>query len=210
MTGTTDETSLILALRNGDEAVFAQFVDQHSASMLRVACGYVPNRAIAEEVVQDTWIALLKGINGFEGRSSLRGWLFTVLINIAKTRGVRERRDADVAIAAFTGGTVDLARFRTAGDPLPGHWRDDEAPSPFPDTPEGSALDKELVEVARREIDKLPQRQRTIVTLRDVLGFESREVCALLDISAGNQRVQLHRGRAAIRQVLEDYLGGRS
>ena len=210
MTGITDESSLILALRRGDETVFAQFVDQHSASMLRVACAYVPSRAIAEEVVQDTWIALIKGIDGFEGRSSLRGWLFRVLINIAKARGVRERRDADVAIAAFTGGTVDPARFRTGDGPWPGHWKDDEEPSPFPDTPEGSALGKELVELASREIDKLPQRQRTIVTLRDVLGFESREVCELLDISVGNQRVALHRGRAAIRQVLEDYLGHRS
>ncbi len=210
MAGITDETSLIAALRRGDEAAFAQFVDQHSASMLRVARGYVASREIAEEVVQETWIALLKGIDGFEGRSSLRGWLFAVMINIAKARGIRERREADVAIAAFTGGTVDPARFRAGNDPWPGHWKNDEAPSPFPDTPEGSTLGRELVEVARREIDKLPPRQRTIVTLRDVLGFESREVCEMLDISVGNQRVLLHRGRAAIRQVLEDYLGGQS
>lgn len=210
MTGTTEETALVAALRSGDEVVFAQFVDQHTPSMLRVARGYVPTREIAEEVVQDTWIALLRGIDKFEGRSSLRHWLFTVMINIAKTRGIRERRDADVAIVAFTGGTVDPARFRTGDDPWPGHWKESEAPSPFPDTPEGSVLGKELVELARREIDKLPERQRTIVTLRDVLGFESREVCELLDVSIGNQRVQLHRGRAAIRQALEDYLGHRS
>jgi RNA polymerase sigma-70 factor, ECF subfamily len=206
MIATVDESTLISALRDGDEAVFAQLVDKHTPSMLRVARGYVPNREIAEEVVQETWIALLKGIDKFEGRSSLRTWLFTVMINIAKARGVRERRDADVAIAAYTGGTVDPARFRGSDDPYPGHWLADETPSPFPDTPEGSVLGSELVAIARRELDKLPERQRIVVTMRDMLGFDSSEVCELLDISMANQRVLLHRGRAAVRQVLEDYL----
>ena len=207
MMGTiVDETALIAALREGDEAVFAQLVDQHTPSMLRVARGYVPSREIAEEVVQDTWIALVKGISNFEGRSSLRTWLFAVMINIAKARGLRERRDADAAIAAYTGGTVDPARFRGGQDPYPGHWRPDEVPAPFPDTPEGSVLGEELVAVARRELDKLPDRQRMVVTLRDMLGFDSSEVCELLEISVANQRVLLHRGRAAVRQVLEDYL----
>ena len=207
MMGTiVDETALIAALREGDEAVFAQLVDQHTPSMLRVARGYVPSREIAEEVVQDTWIALVKGISNFEGRSSLRTWLFAVMINIAKARGLRERRDADAAIAAYTRGTVDPARFRGGQDPYPGHWRPDEVPAPFPDTPEGSVLGEELVAVARRELDKLPERQRMVVTLRDMLGFDSSEVCELLEISVANQRVLLHRGRAAVRQVLEDYL----
>jgi len=206
MTGTVDESAVLAALRDGDEAAFAQLVDQHTPSLLRVARGYVPSREIAEEVVQETWIALLKGIVNFEGRSSLRTWLFAVMINIAKSRGVRERRDADAAIAAYTGGTVDPARFRTADDPYPGHWKEGDEPSPFPDTPEGSVLGNELVDVARRELDKLPDRQRIVVTLRDMLGFDSGEVCELLDISIANQRVLLHRGRAAVRQVLEDYL----
>ena len=206
MIATVDETALIAALRDGDAAVFAQLVDQHTPAMLRVARGYVPSREVAEDVVQETWIALLKGIDQFEGRSSLRTWLFAVMINIAKARGVRERRDADAAIAAFTGGTVDPARFRGSDDPYPGHWLPDEAPSPFPDTPEGSVLGNELVDVSRRELDKLPERQRIVVTLRDMLGFDSSEVCELLDISTANQRVLLHRGRAAVRQVLEDYL----
>src|SRR4051812_43288164 len=106
MSGILGETALIAALRDGDEAAFAQLVDQHAGSMLRVARGYVPTREIAEEVVQETWIALLKGIDSFEGRSSLRTWLFAVMINIAKARGVRERRDADAAIVGYTGGTV--------------------------------------------------------------------------------------------------------
>ena len=128
------------------------------------------------------------------------------MINIAKARGVRERRDSDAAVAAFTGGTVDPARFRAAGDQWPGHWKDDQAPSAFPDTPEGSVLSGEFVAIARAELDKLPDRQRIVVTLRDMLGFDAREVCDLLDISAANQRVLLHRGRAAVRQALETYL----
>jgi RNA polymerase sigma-70 factor (ECF subfamily) len=206
MMSTVDETTLITALRDGDETAFAQLIDQHAASMLRVARGYVPSREIAEEVVQETWIAMLNGIDHFEGRSSLRTWLFAVMINIAKKRGMRERRDADAAMAAFTGGTVDSVRFRTADDPYPGHWKQGEEPSPFPETPEGSVLGAELVDVARRELDRLPERQRLVVTMRDVLGFDSSEVCDLLDISIANQRVLLHRGRAAVRQVLEDYL----
>ena len=201
-----DEEALVAALQAGDESAFAELVDRHTSAMLQVARGYVPSREIAEEVVQETWIALLKGIGSFEGRSSLRTWLFTVLINIAKRRGVRERRDADLAVMAFTGGTVDPARFRDADDPYPGHWRPDEVPSPFPDTPEGSVLGDELITLARRELDRLPERQRVVVTMRDMLGLDSAEVCELLDISVANQRVLLHRGRAAVRQVLESYL----
>ena len=210
MITTVDEMTLVAALRDRDESAFAQLVDKHTPAMLRVARGYVPNHEIAEEVVQETWIALLKGIDKFEGRSSLRTWLFAVMINIAKARGVRERRDADAAVAAFTGGTVDPARFRGGDDPYPGHWLPDEVPSPFPDTPEGSVLGSELVDVARRELDKLPERQRIVVTMRDMLGFDSSEVVEVLDISTANQRVLLHRGRAAVRQVLEDYLADRS
>jgi RNA polymerase sigma-70 factor (ECF subfamily) len=210
MITTVDEMTLVAALRDRDESAFAQLVDKHTPVMLRVARGYVPNHEIAEEVVQETWIALLKGIDKFEGRSSLRTWLFAVMINIAKARGVRERRDADAAVAAFTGGTVDPARFRGVDDPYPGHWLPDEVPSPFPDTPEGSVLGSELVDVARRELDKLPERQRIVVTMRDMLGFDSSEVVELLEISTANQRVLLHRGRAAVRQVLEEYLADRS
>lgn len=202
-----DESGLIAALREGDEAVFAQLVDQYTPTMLRVARGYAPTHQIAEEVVQEAWIALLKGISRFEGRSSLRTWLFAVVINIAKQRGLRERRDTDAEIAAYTGGTVDPGRFRGADDPVwPGHWKERQEPAAFPDTPEGSVLADELVAVARRELDKLPERQRMVVSLRDMLGFDSSEVCELLNISVANQRVLLHRGRAAVRQTLENYL----
>ncbi len=202
----SDEAALVAALKAGDEAAFAELVDRHTPSMLRVARGYVRRHEVAEEVVQEAWIALLKGIGKFEGRSSLRTWLFTILINIAKTRGARDRSDAEVEMLAFAGGTVDPARFRTTDDQYPGHWRQDEVPAPFPDTPEGSVLGDELVAVAKRELEKLPEKQRLVVTMRDMLDLDSAEVRALLDISIANQRVLLHRGRAAVRQVLEDYL----
>ena len=202
-----DESGLIAALRDGDESAFARLVDEHTPALLRVARGYVPSHEIAEEVVQETWIALLRGLRNFEGRSSLRTWLFAVMINIAKKRGVKERRSTDAELAAHTGSTVEPARFRDAGDRYPGHWRPDRTPEPFPDTPEGSLLGNELIGVARAELDRLPERQRLVVTMRDMLGFDSAQVCELLDISAANQRVLLHRGRAAVRQVLEDYLG---
>jgi RNA polymerase sigma-70 factor (ECF subfamily) len=200
MTSTaTDEADLIAALRARDEVAFAGLVDRHTPAMLRVARGYVASHEVAEDVVQEAWIALLKGIDGFEGRSSLRTWLFTVLINIAKKRGLRDRTDVDKQIAAFTGGTVDPARFRDEADPYPGHWKPDEVPAPFPDTPEGSVLGEE-------QLDKLPERQRLVVTMRDMLDMDSAEVSRLLDISAANQRVLLHRGRAAVRQSLENYV----
>ncbi len=210
MAAAADESEVIAALRARDESGVRQLVDEHTPALLRVARGYVPSREIAEEVVQETWIALVKGIDKFEGRSSLRTWLFAVLINIAKARGIRERRSDDAEIAAFTGGTVESSRFRPPGDRWAGHWKSGEQPAPFPETPEGSVLGRELADVARAELDKLPQRQRQVVTMRDMLGFDSNEVCELLEISAANQRVLLHRGRAAVRQALEAYLAERS
>jgi RNA polymerase sigma-70 factor, ECF subfamily len=206
-----DESGILAALRGGDDDAFAQLVDEYTPAMLRVARGYAPTREIAEEIVQEAWIALLKGISSFEGRSSLRTWLFAVVINIAKRRGARERRAADAEIAAFTGSTVDPARFRSADDPAwPGHWKERREPAAFPDTPEGSVLADELIAFARRELDKLPERQRMVVSLRDMLGWDSSEVCELLNISVANQRVLLHRGRAAVRQALENYLVDKS
>ncbi len=200
-----DEAMLVAALRAGDERAFARLVDQYAASMLRVARGYVPSREVAEDVVQETWIALLNGIAKFEGRSTLRTWLFAVLVNIAKNRGGRERRLSEGSPVSTK--TVDSHRFRPANDPeWPGHWKEEAEPSPFPDTPEGSVLGAEVVALAQREIDRLPERQRIVVTMRDVLGFDSDEVCELLDLTVGNQRVLLHRGRAVVRAALESYL----
>ncbi|MGV0603437.1 RNA polymerase sigma factor [Mycolicibacterium sp. XJ1904] len=205
-----DEGALATALKAGDESAFGLLVERHTAAMLRVARGYVASQAVAEDVVQETWIALLKGIDRFEGRSSLRTWLFAILINTAKKRGLHERHTSDAEFAAFTGGTVDAARFRGADDRWPGHWNADAAPAPFPETPEGSVLADEMLAVVRRELEKLPDRQRTVVALRDMYGFDSKEVTELLDITVANQRVLLHRGRAAVRQALETYLSEES
>lgn len=200
-----DAASLLDQLRSGDPGAFSELIDLYGPSMLRVARGYVSSRELAEDVVQETWIAVLKGVARFEGRASLRTWIFTILINVAKKHGLAERRHTDTALRVLTGGTVDPDRFRDAGDPFPGHWK--EPPAPFPDTPEGSLLGNELTQIATKGLSRLPARQREVVTLRDVQGFSSEEVCQLLDISAANQRVLLHRGRAVVRQELEDYLG---
>lgn len=196
------EQQLIDRLRAGDESAFAELVEAHTPMMLRVARGYVASHDVAEDVVQETWIALMKGIDRFEGRSTLRTWLFKVLVNIAKKRGVRDSRDQ----SPYPGGaTVDPARFRPGTDPdWPGHW--DTPPTPWPETPEGSVLGSEVLEVTRRELDRLPEKQRIVVALRDVLGLDSDEVCSLLSLTAANQRVLLHRGRARIRESLADYL----
>ncbi|MEM6110288.1 RNA polymerase sigma factor [Mycobacterium sp. 050272] len=203
VTRTADESALLAALRSGDQRAFAQLVDEYSPALLRVARTYVADAPAAEDVVQETWIAVVKGIGGFEGRSSLKTWLFAVLTNIAKQRGVRDHRRKET-LTDFGAATVDPARFHGPGERGVGSWK--EPPTPFPDSPEGSVLHGELLELARCELDKLPEGQRTVVTLRDMLGFDAAEVCDVLDISPGNQRVLLHRGRAAIRQSLEDYV----
>ncbi|QDF69289.1 RNA polymerase sigma factor [Mycobacteroides chelonae] len=188
------EAALVASLQAGDEGAFAQVVDAHTPAMLQLARSYVRSREIAEEVVQEAWLALCKGIDAFEGRSTLRTWLFTILINIAKERGIRERRDTAKAIAAFTGGTVDPGR------------RDDAAPHSFPETPENLVLSEELLAHVVLQLDGLPETQRVVVTMRDLLGLDSKEVAEHLGITSANQRVLLHRGRAAVRQGLEDYM----
>jgi RNA polymerase sigma-70 factor (ECF subfamily) len=206
------EHQLVLALRAGDEAVFARLIDTHAAMMLRVARTYVPSREVAEDVVQDTWLALLEGIDRFEGRSSLRTWLFRVLVNIAKTRGAREHRSLPMSslntdrssLNPDSGPAVDPTRFLAADHPMwPGHWA--YPPERWDESPERVLLSGELIALAQRELDLLPERQRTVVALRDLAGYDSDEVCELLDLTPANQRVLLHRGRARIRQALEDY-----
>ncbi len=149
VTRSADESALIAALRAGDENAFALLVDEHTPTLLRVARGYVATHAIAEEVVQETWIALVKGVSNFEGRSSLRTWLFAVMTNIAKTRGLRERRDRDAA-TSFMEATVDPTRFHARGEAHAGSWK--EPPTAFPDSPEGSLLSQELRSIAHRQI----------------------------------------------------------
>jgi RNA polymerase sigma-70 factor (ECF subfamily) len=188
-------------LRAGDESMFAMLLDSWSRGMLRAAGAYVGTRESAEDVVQDTWLAVLKGIDRFEGRSALRTWVYRILINTAKTRGVKDNRT--VALSDLEGApTVDPARFGGPSDPHAGGWRHPPPQWPPVETQVELSEMRRAVEAA---IAELPYRQRVVITLRDVEGYTSDEVCAVLDVSMANQRVLLHRARAVVRARLEDY-----
>ena len=204
-----DDGRLVAALLAGDEQAFAALVDRHSPALLRVAMAYVPSRAVAEEVVQETWLAVMRGIDDFEGRSSLKTWIFRILTNAALRSGSRERRSVPFAALAATeqGGepSVDPGRFTPSDhDLFPGHWV--LMPAPWP-TPEEGLLAGETRAVIAAAVDELPAAQRTVIALRDIEGWSSEEVCAALEISAGNQRILLHRARTRVRAALEDYFG---
>jgi len=205
-----DESELIAALRAGDEATFARLVSDWSRPMLTLARSFVSTEASAEEVVQDTWIAVIKGLDRFEGRSSLRTWIYRILVNTAKSRGVKEHRTLPWSSIAGedAGPSLDPALFRSADDPYPGHWRAAPAAWPQDVAVEGSVLAGEVRGELRTAVDALPDRQRTVITLRDVLGHSSEEVCEMLEISQANQRVLLHRARTAVRAGLATYLEG--
>ena len=203
----SSDADLVAALRRGEEAAFAELIDRHSPAMVRVAQSYVPSRAVAEEVVQETWIAVMRGIEGFEGRSSLKTWIFRILANVAMRRGERESRSVPfsaLAAAEDTGEpSVDPDRFLPADHELfPGHWA--VMPARWP-TPEEGLLAGETRDVIARAIEELPKAQRTVIALRDVEGWSSEEVCEALEITAGNQRVLLHRARATVRTAIEEY-----
>jgi RNA polymerase sigma-70 factor, ECF subfamily len=205
--GTQDE--LLAALRRGDADAFARLVDRHSPAMIRVAMAYVPTRAAAEEAVQEAWIGVMRGIGGFEGRSSLKTWIFRILTNVAMRSGARERRSVPfsaLAAAEDTGEpTVDPDRFLPPDHALfPGHWV--VMPARWP-TPEEGLLAGETREVIAAAIAELPAAQRTVIALRDIEGWTSEEVCEALEISAGNQRILLHRARSRVRNAIERYYG---
>ena len=202
------ERQLLLRLRARDERAFDDLVRAWSPLMLRVAHGFVSTDASAQEVVQDTWLGFIKGLGTFEGRSSLRTWAFRILVNIAKTRGVKEHRVTPLSSLApdsDAGPTVDPSRFRDADDQYPGGWTPAGKPQRWDTDPEGGVLRGEVRVLVSAAVDTLPERQREVIVLRDVHGFESDEVCALLAITAENQRVLLHRGRAKVRAALEGY-----
>ncbi len=204
----TDDSALVAALRAGDEGAFAELIDAHGASLLRVAMSYVPSRAVAEEVVQETWLAVLSGLDSFEGRSSLKTWVFRILTNRAITRGTRERRTVPFSSLAGPeedGEAMDADRFLPAShDRWPGHWA--LGPTRWR-TPEEGLLAGETREVIVGAIDVLPSAQRAVITLRDIEGWPSAEVCEVLELSEGNQRVLLHRARARVRTAVEQHLG---
>lgn len=192
--GFDEDEELVARLRAGEEQAFVTLVARHHASMLRLANSFVSSAAVAEEVVQDTWMGVLRGIDGFAGRSSFKTWLLAILVNRARTTGMRERRSVAIGDAV---AAVDASRFDAFGawSLPPQHWVQDSD-------------DRLLAQALTQRIDdtlrQLPARQREVVTLRDVDGLSSREVCEVLDISEANQRVLLHRGRSHLRQALED------
>jgi RNA polymerase sigma-70 factor, ECF subfamily len=197
-----DEARLVDALRSGERQAYDELVERYTPALLRVASLFTPSRAVAEEVVQETWLGVLRGIGGFQGRSSLKTWLFRILTNTAKTRGARERRTLPFSALAGTEvdqvePAVDPGRF----DPDSGHWS-----QPPGDWPEERLLAGETRAVIRSAIEGLPPAQRAVISLRDVEGWSSDEVREALELSEVNQRVLLHRARSKVRAALEDYL----
>jgi RNA polymerase sigma-70 factor (ECF subfamily) len=202
----TDDAELV-ALRAGDERAFLALVNRHHAAMVRVARLYVSSQALAEEVVQEAWLGVLKGLHQFEGRSSLKSWIFRIVANCAKGRAVREVRSVPLSSLATDdegegGATVPADRFRGDEDLWAGHWS--RPPSAWQDDQLSSA---QMAQAVREAIEALPASQRQVITLRDVEGCDSADVCELLGLSEGNQRVLLHRARAKVRAAVEARFG---
>jgi RNA polymerase sigma-70 factor (ECF subfamily) len=192
------EGELLTRLRSGEEGAFVSLVQRYQEQMLRLAAGFVPSRAVAEEVVQDTWLAVLRGLDAFEGRSSLKTWLFSILVNQARTTGSKEQRSVPVPDPE---PAVDPARFDASGA-----WAD--PPECWIEAAEDRLEAGKLAGRIRVLIDELPARQREVVLLRDVEELTSDEVCSVLAISDGNQRVLLHRGRSRLRELFDDEFRG--
>jgi RNA polymerase sigma-70 factor, ECF subfamily len=204
------DAELLILLRDGDELAFRTLVERYSATMLRVARLHVRDRQAAEEVVQETWLAVVKGLERFEERSTLKTWLFRILTNRAKSRGQREARSVPfsaLAAADVAGAdpAVDPDRFQGPEDRFPGGWA---TPPPRWETlPHEQLVSQETMQRVAHAIEQLPPAQRAVIRLRDIDGWDSDEVCELLGLSDGNQRVLLHRARSKVRASLERYLG---
>jgi RNA polymerase sigma-70 factor (ECF subfamily) len=201
------DLAIVERLRAGDEATFMVLVEQHQASMLRVAQMYVSSRAVAEEVVQEAWLGIVKGLDRFEGRSSLRTWMYRIVANIAKTRGQKEGRSVPFSSLAGEGESdtgVDPAWFQNADGTFSGAWN--AVPDDWSAIPEARILGAETLRRIGEAIEGLPPMQAEVIRLRDVLGWSSEEVRNALDITETNQRVLLHRARSKVRRALNAYL----
>jgi len=204
------ERTLLARLRAGDEGAFGELADKHHGALIRMALSHVADREVAEEVVQDTWIAVIEGLSRFEGRSSLRTWIFGILIHKAKDRGVREKRHT--TFSAFESceddhdEAIDPSRFQQSGE-WAGHWA--FPPQPWDDqTPEKLLASRQAVDAMQRAINALPVRLKDVLILRDVEGVEAKDVCLLLNITETNLYVRLHRARERVRAAVEMYLEG--
>jgi RNA polymerase sigma-70 factor (ECF subfamily) len=202
------ERTLIERLRAGQEQAFVELVERYNGYLLPLANYFVSNHAVAEEVVQEAWLAVLEGIDRFEEKSSLKTWISRIVMNIARTRGVRESRMVAFSDLADreteeSEPAVDPARFRSAHEEYPGHWS--LAPQAWNLNPEKDLLSRETTGVLDRAIEELPETQRLVLVLRDINGWTAEEVCNVLTISETNQRVLLHRARSKVRGALEDY-----
>jgi RNA polymerase sigma-70 factor (ECF subfamily) len=210
MEGSLSDGRLVELLRARDESAFCELVRRHNNAMVRFAETFVPSRAVAEEVAQEAWLGVIKGIERFEGRSALSTWIFRIVANIARTRGERERRTMNTLSLSeelWEGGpSVPPRRFK--GRPGHGVWS--EPPAPWSDLPDERLLTKSTFERVSAVASKLSENQRRVFVLRDIEGFSSREVCELLDLSEVNQRVLLHRARSQIRGALEQEMAERS
>ncbi|MDX6678832.1 MAG: hypothetical protein QOE31_2884 [Solirubrobacteraceae bacterium] len=200
--GDAVDAALVTALRARDEQAFGGLVRRHHAMLVRLARASVASEGVAEEVAQETWLAVIQGIDGFEGRSSLKTWICAILVNRARSRGAREHRIVPMSSLV---GVIDPDRFVADGQRWAGLWS--SAPVPWAAGPAERLLAQETRCAVSRAIDVLPRQQRTVVSLRDIEGWSAAEVCGLLEISEANQRVLLHRGRSKVRQSLEVYLG---
>ncbi len=205
----SEDLRLVERLRSGDEQVFTDLVNRYHGSLVRLASMHVSDRSIAEEVVQDTWMAVLEGLDRFEGRSSLKTWIFSILTNKAKTRGVRESRSIPASALMRDEDEADEPAVDPSWWQRSGHWKDywTNYPQSWDEgTPEKALLDKEGATLLTEAIGALPPRLKQIIVLRDIEGLEAEEVCAILAVSDANQRVLLHRARARVRTMLEGYM----
>lgn len=203
-----DEAALVAALRAGDERAFTALVERHHGAMVRVARAFVASAAVAEEAAQEAWLGVLRGIDRFEGRASVKAWIFQIVVNCARSRGALERRSIPLSALddpdAPGAPAVDPARFLDEGHAeWPGHWA--SPPEPWADE---RLAARETVERVLAAIDALPPAQRRVILMRDVEGFSAEEACAMLELSEGNQRVLLHRARSKVRAALERHLSG--
>jgi RNA polymerase sigma-70 factor, ECF subfamily len=201
-----DDQRVVALLRSGDEQAFETLVTRHYATMMAVARTYVKSRAVAEEVVQEAWLGVLQSLDRFEGRSSLKTWIIAILVNKAKTRAQREGRSVPFTALEGDEPAVDPARFRAQSETYTGHWR--SSPSSWAGAPDVVTQDRETLRVAMRAIAGLTPAQQTVIRMRDLEGSSADEVCSVLDISAANQRVLLHRARSRVRAALEGHLDG--